>query len=79
MKVEDLTVHHHLLLALLLQGTGTHFPCVDGEIDVVEGPVEFFTGFGFVGGVVVGGEVFVAEGLFGVDAGARVEDEHLFQ
>jgi hypothetical protein len=78
MEIKDLTVHHHLTLTLEYKG-GVYLPCVYGEIGVVEGPIEFFACFGFIGWVVVGCEVFVFEGLFCIDSCAGVEDEHTLQ
>lgn len=59
--VEDFAVHHDL-------------PSVDGKVCVIERPVEFHFRNGFVGGVMVRGEVFVRETLTGGNSFARVED-----
>lgn len=56
-----------------------HLPRVDGQVGVVEAPVERLGRDGLVGRVVVRREVLVREGLRRVDALARVKDEHLLE
>lgn len=54
-------------------------PRINRQISVVETPVELLLGLWLVGGVVVGCEVRVGEGLAGLYARSWVEDEHAFE
>ena len=65
-RTEDLAVHHDL-------------PGVDGEVRVVETPVELLGRLRLVRRVVVGRDVLVPERLGGRNAFARVKDEHLLE
>lgn len=56
-----------------------NLPCVDGEVSVVETPIELLLGSGLVGGVMVRGQVLVGEGLGGCYPLLGVEDEHAFK
>lgn len=62
----DVRVHHDL-------------PGVDGEIGVVEAPVERFRRNGLVGRVVIRRKVLVRKRLGRVDSFPGVEDEHLLE
>jgi len=64
--VEDFGVHHDL-------------PGVNGQIGVVERPVELLLGNGLISRVVVRREVRVGERGTGLYAGTRVEDQHLLK
>lgn len=63
---ENLAVHHDL-------------PSVDGQVSVVETPVEDLSRCGLVGWVVVRREVLVRQALGSGDARSRVEHEHLLE
>lgn len=65
-EVEDLRVHHDL-------------PCVNGQVSIVERPVERLFRLGLVGRVVVRSEVWMCERFSGADTCAGVENEHLFE
>lgn len=55
------------------------FPCVNGEIRIVERPVELLFRTRLVGGVVVGSKVWVGESLLSLDTLSRVEYEHVLE
>jgi hypothetical protein len=54
-------------------------PGVNGQVSIVERPVELLLGNGLIGRVVVRCEVGVGERGAGLYAGARVEDQHLLK
>lgn len=54
------------------------FPCVYGQIGIVERPIKLLLCNRLVGRVVVRGQVRVGEGLLRSDALLRIEDEHVF-
>ena len=65
-RTENLAVHHDL-------------PGIDGEVGVVEAPVELFRRFGLIRRIMVRRDVFVRERLGRGDTLARVEDKHLLE
>lgn len=65
-RTQNFTVHHHL-------------PSINGQIRIVEAPVELFSRSGLVRRVVVRRQVFVCETVRRVDTCSRVKDEHLFE
>lgn len=54
-------------------------PCVDGQIGVVEAPVELLLGDGLIGGVVVRSQVLVGQSLGGCYPLLGIEHEHALQ
>jgi len=65
-RTKNLRVHHDL-------------PGINGQIGIVETPIEHLGGSRLIGGVVVGCEVLVRESLGSGDTGARVEYQHLLE
>jgi hypothetical protein len=63
---KDLAVHHY-------------FPGIHGEVCIVETPVKLLRSFWFVGGIVVGCNVFMSQGVGCVDALAWIKDKHLLE
>lgn len=62
----------------MYHGQNSHhdLPCIDRQISIVEAPVKLLVGNGLIGGVVVGAEVLVGEGVSCGDTLLGVENEH---
>ena len=63
---EDLAVHHYL-------------PGIHGEVRIVKAPVNLLRSLWFVGGIMIGGNIFVSQGFGGVDALAWIKDKHFLE
>ena len=66
LKIKELLIHHNL-------------PSIHGKVGIVERPIELLLRDWLVGWVVVWREVLVGEGIGGLDALSRVEDEHALE
>lgn len=62
----ELLVHHN-------------FPSVHWQICIIEGPVKLLFCNGFVGSIVVWGEVFVGKGFSGLNSLSGVKNQHIFK
>lgn len=93
MEIENLRVHHdlastddmsdrwHISSERVRRGgvTRAHLPGIDGQIGIVETPIERLGRYGLIARVVIRREVLVRERLSRVDTFPRVKHEHLLE
>jgi hypothetical protein len=54
-------------------------PGIDWQVGIIERPIELLLSLGFIGGIVVGGEVRVGQSVGSSDTCTGVEDEHALE
>ena len=63
---EDFAIHHH-------------FPSIHGEVRIIETPVKLLRSLWFIGGIMIGCDVFMSQGVGRVDTLAWIKNKHLLE